>query len=459
MDEIRILSQPFPGYGFPRESIERGFEENPHVLVSQGTSTDPGPYYLGSGKPFVGYNPLKRDLEILITRALEHDAIFICSLIGSGSNIDLERGLKIVDEISEENKLRFEAAVISGEINKDWLKRKLKEGAETRRLVPHPKLPERLTEDDVDRSIRVVAQMGPEPIMKALDANVKFVFTGRALDTGLIVAVPLREGFSPALAYHMAKMIECGALCATPGTTSDPALGILRRDHFLVRCPNPLRKCTPTSCASHSFYERADPFREENPGGYLDITTARYEQYDERTVKVWGSRWVPTPYTIKLEGAAVSGYRTITIAGVRCPVIISKIDEIMPQVASFVKSQLLERGVKESDYRLMFRVYGKNGVMGPWEPQENVTSHEMCVIIDVVAKTQRLADDVCALARSTLLHWGFPERISTAGNLAFPFSPSDISLGEVYEWSIFHTIRIDDPLEPFPIKIVEFPRG
>lgn len=61
--------------------------------------------------------------------------------------------------------------------------------------------------------------------------------------------------------------------------------------------------------------------------------------------------------------------------------------------------------------------------------------------------------------RRSLLHQDFLGRISTAGNVAFPYSPSDIPMGGVYEFNIFHTIKIEDPVEPFPYKIVEFPRS
>ena len=56
---------------------------------------------------------------------------------------------------------------------------------------------------------------------------------------------------------------------------------------------------------------------EENPGGILDISSANYEQNDEQTVKVSGSRWIPAPYTLKVEGASQVGYRTICICGIR----------------------------------------------------------------------------------------------------------------------------------------------
>jgi len=63
------------------------------------------------------------------------------------------------------------------------------------------------------------------------------------------------------------------------------------------------------------------------------------------------------------------------------------------------------------------------------------------------------------MVRSTLLHYGYPDRISTAGNLAFPFSPSDIPAGEVFEFSVYHLMQVQDPCECFPLRVVEVGGG
>jgi hypothetical protein len=49
----------------------------------------------------------------------------------------------------------------------------------------------------------------------------------------------------------------------------------------------------------------------------------------------------------------------------------------------------------------------------------------------------------------------YPGRKAIAGNLAFPFSPSDIKAGEVFEFNVHHLVVVDDPLELFPIEIEE----
>ena len=72
--------------------------------------------------------------------------------------------------------------------------------------------------------------------------------------------------------------------------------------------------------------------------------------------------------------------------------------------------------------------------------------------MDIVGKTQQIADTVCALARSRMLHCDYEGRKSSAGNLAFPFSPSDIHVGDVYEFSVFHLAKVDSLLETVKIE-------
>jgi len=55
----------------------------------------------------------------------------------------------------------------------------------------------------------------------------------------------------------------------------------------------------------------------------------------------------------------------------------------------------------------------------------------------------------------TLLHLDFPGQFNNAGNLAFPYSPSEVNAGSVYEFSIYHLLKLADPLEPFKITLRE----
>ncbi len=445
MEEMRLLAPTaILGYGFPLDSFERGMEAKPHVIGVDAGSTDPGPYYLGKGKSFTDRTAVKRDLQIILKAACAANIpVVIGSAGGSGGLVHVDWNVAIVEEIAREMKLSFKMARIDAEFSHDEVLAKLKKGEVT--ALPGCK---ELEDEDILQSIRIVGQMGAEPVQKALRDGAQVIVAGRAYDPVCFAALPVMHGFDPGLALHLGKILECAAIAATPGSGRDCMLGILRKDHFLLRPLNKARRCTPESVAAHSLYEKSDPFHLHGPGGSLDLTETRYAQFDEQTVKVTGTRFVEAPYTIKLEAARKTGYRAVCITGTRDPVMIEKIEEII----AGIKESVADNFNLKEQFFLHFHLYGYRGVMGELEPLRS-KSHELGIIIETVAPTQEEANTILSFARSTMLHYGYPGRISTAGNLAFPYSPSDLEAGEVFEFSIYHLLNNIDPVTPFNIKI------
>jgi hypothetical protein len=295
--------------------------------------------------------------------------------------------------------------------------------------------------------------MGAEPFLKALaeSEGVDVVVSGRAYDPSPTAAMAIRAGFDPALAWHMGKIMECGALCAEP--VGRNVMGYLRRDHFEIEPLNPAERCTTASVAAHTLYEKTHPFRLAGPGGMLDLSQCKYEQVTDRRVRVSGSRFEPSKhYTVKLEGAKTSGYRSIFIAGARDPIFIAQIDDILAKVVAGTRAYFAE--VPEEAYRIIPHIYGKNGVMGELEPVKT-PAHELCIIVEVAAATQSLATAICGKARTSLMHVPYPGRIATAGNLASPFTPLEIPLGQACEFNVYHLMTVDSPTALFPIKYEE----
>jgi hypothetical protein len=73
-------------------------------------------------------------------------------------------------------------------------------------------------------------------------------------------------------------------------------------------------------------------------------------------------------------------------------------------------------------------------------------------MFEVIAKTQSEASALCSSVRSTFMHYGYEGRKSTAGNLAFPFAPSDVEFGAVYEFSVYHLMETVNGKALFPIE-------
>ncbi|MCL2671507.1 MAG: DUF1446 domain-containing protein [Clostridiales bacterium] len=450
MEEFRILSTTaILGYGFPLASFEEGMRRKPHLIAVDAGSTDPGPYYLGAGVSFTDRDAVKRDLEIMIAAGVAHGIpVVIGSAGGSGGAPHLERDREIIEEIAREKGLSLRLAVIHSELDKAFLQGELQAG----RITPLEPAPP-LSAEALAASSRVVAQMGVEPFLAALQSNPDVVLAGRAYDPACFAALAIARGYDMALSLHIGKILECAAICAVPGSGSDCMFGYIGADYFRLEPLSPARKCTTLSVAAHTLYEKSNPYILPGPGGHLDLHACSFAQETENTVTVRGTKFVPSePYTVKLEGARRVGYRTVSVAGTRDPVMIAEIDAITAGVRARVADNF--RG-KIEDYHLRFIIYGRDGVMADMEPHPVTDNcHELGIIIEATAATQKEADTICASARSTMLHFGYEGRRSTAGNLAFPYSPSDFHAGEVYEFSVYHLLRTDEPADLFPVEVL-----
>ena len=445
-EEFRILSATaILGYGFPLASFEEGMKRRPHLIAVDAGSSDPGPYYLGAGVSFTDRGSVKRDLSIMLGAAVEHGIpVVVGTAGGSGADVHLEWCLEIIREIAKERGLHFPMAKIHAEVPREIVLKAMREG----RVSPLGPAPE-LTEEALAATTRVVGQMGLEPIQKALLGGAQVVLAGRAYDPSCFAALPVAKGYDRGLAIHLGKILECAAIAATPGSGSDCMFGYLGEDYFRVEPLSPNRRCTTLSVAAHTLYEKTNPYLLPGPGGVLSLEHASFEQQTDRIVKVKGSRFLPGKCQIEREGAKKIGCRTVSIAGARDPVMLQKIDEIIGGVRARVKDNFRDA---DFDYRLDFKVYGRDGVMGALEPNPVVEGHEIGLVIDALADTQGHADTICSFARSTMLHYGYEGRRATAGNLAFPYSPSDFHAGDVYAFSVYHLIDVDDPCELFPAE-------
>jgi len=446
-EEFRILAPTaILGYGFPVSSFEAGMQRNPHLIAVDAGSTDPGPYYLGAGVSFTDRDAVKRDLEIMILAGFPRKIpIVIGSAGGCGGDTHLAWCREIVEEIAAEHSLSLKLALIGSQLDHNFLQGELKSGNITP-LEPAPPL----TAEELSATTNVVAQMGVEPFIEAFTGEPDVIVAGRAYDPTCFAALPIRRGYDEALSLHLGKILECASIAATPGSGSDCMIGYIGDDYFRVEPLNPARKCTTLSVAAHTLYEKSDPYILPGPGGHLDLTACEFIQETDSCVRVTGTKFVTSArYTVKLEGAKPIGYRTVSIAGTRDPIMISQIDAIVEAVRERVADNFKDLHL---DYHLHVHLYGKNGVMGNLEPTPTTAGvHELGIVIEATAPTQAIADTICAFARSTMLHYGYPGRRATAGNLAFPYSPSDFRGGAVYEFSVYHLLHTKDPASLFPV--------
>src|SRR5512144_123540 len=111
------------GYGIPARSMERGLARDPAVLALDAGSTDPGPYYLGAGVPFVNRRAAKKDLVMILDAARARGIpVLIGSAGGGGGRPHVEWTLDLYRELCRERGYRFRTAVIDAEVDRAWLR-------------------------------------------------------------------------------------------------------------------------------------------------------------------------------------------------------------------------------------------------------------------------------------------------------------------------------------------------
>jgi hypothetical protein len=213
--------------------------------------------------------------------------------------------------------------------------------------------------------------------------------------------------------------------------------------------------CTPQSVSAHMLYENADPFRMREPAGTLDTSTATYHALDDRRVRVEGSRFeIADRHTIKLEGAALTGYQTILISGIRDPAVLSHFDEWLRTLTAFLDTRApLVLGLDPGAFDMSTRCYGYNGVLGDLEPDVNLGPlREVGLVFIATAADQATATRVAKFANPYLLHMPSPGATHLP-SFAFLSSPAETERGPIYEFVLQHAVYVTSPSELHPCTI------
>ncbi|MEE1939787.1 acyclic terpene utilization AtuA family protein [Streptomyces sp. TRM 70361] len=453
MDSVRVLAPTgMLGAGFPEATVERGLALGADVISVDAGSTDSGPYYLGSAQPKTTRAAVARDLRVLLRAAADAGIPLIvgsCGTSGTDAGVDWIAG--ITAGILADEGLDLRVARVYSEQEAGTLTEHLEAG----RIRALPPLGE-LRAETLESCTHIVAMMGHEPIVAALEAGAQVVLAGRATDTAVAAAYPLMKGMPAGPTWHASKIIECGGQC-----TTDPRAGgvlaTIDADGFTIEPLDPAVSCTPILVAAHMLYETVNPFQMREPDGTLDVREAAYTALDDRRVRVEGSRFhVADQHTVKLEGARITGYETMSFSAIRDPHILENIDDWSDLLRTMIRQRVAQTlGLGEDKYDFDVRLYGHNAVLGDLEPVQGAP-REVGVMLLVSAPEQSTATAVAKIANPLMLHLPTPD-MNYLPSLAFATSPAETERGPAYEFVLNHTVDSITPTDMFRIEIEEAP--
>ena len=91
--------------------------------------------------------------------------------------------------------------------------------------------------------------------------------------------------------------------------------------------------------------------------------------------------------------------------------------------------------------------------MGELEPNRDRPAHELCILVQGVAPTAEMAEELTMIGTRQMFYARLPEVKGSAGSVAFALDEV-LRASPAYRWTLNHTLRCDDPLELFPTHIV-----
>ncbi len=434
------------GLNYDKTALERGLWMKPDIIAIDGGSTDSGPAYLGEGVSKYARASTKTEWKGLMEARAKAGVPLVIGTSGTcGTDSMVNWMFEITAEIARE--LGQNIKVVTLKSSQDPTATAEAFG----RITPLPQAPE-IDARSVAECTNIVALAGAEQINAALQTGADVIIAGRTTDTAIIAALPLSNGDHAGAAWHGAKIGECGALCA-----SNPQSGVIVVDFddtgFTVTPLADGAKATPHTVSAHMLYENSDPFILVEPGGHLDVTAARYVALDDTSVRVTGSRWVPSKnYTVKLEGARVAGYQTVLMALLRDRRYVENAQAWADDIETKCTAKIAERlGV--TDYTLELRLIGQSASFGNLETRRDPPL-EIGVMAIATAPTQALAADIAKMVDPYLLHHPLTQN-EEQPTFAFPFSPAAIPRGAVYEFCLNHVLELDHPMDAFAMEVHE----
>lgn len=450
-DILRIIS-PNGHLGFAptkEESFWIGAKTKPDYYCCDSGSDDIGPVPLGADKCASHPEWQKHDLELMLLAAREQNVPMIIGSSGdTGTNSRVDMYVEFIREIAKKHNMKkFKLAYFYSEVDKEYLRKKMLNGEVIEGLDSRSDL----TIEELDKTDRIVAVAGVHPFIKALEMGADVIIGGRSSDACVFAAPAIYEGFPENIAYYCGKVLECASFCAEPYGAKESVIGTITKDDVKVTAMHPDQRCTIASVAGHAMYERTNPYFEYVAGGMMDMTDCVYEQFDEKTCRITGAKFIPIEgkIKVKLEGSGKVGERYLGMAGIRDPYTIQNIDKVI----EWAKSQVKERH-PNSEYHLSYRIFGKNGVMGDLEPIKETKSHELLVVVEGVAPDKKVAEEVALIGTRQIFYARLPEVKGTAGTAAFVLDEV-VEVSPAYQWTMNHVVAVDDPLELFPVKMIE----
>src|SRR5260221_5604371 len=173
-DVIVLVPTGMLGAGVRREHIRYGIAAGAQAIAADSGSTDSGPSYLARGVSKMNRESIKRDLDILMDESFRARIPLLIGTCGtSGTDAGVDWTLDIAIEVARDLGIAPKIACLYSEQTAADLVSKNGRGKITSLPPMGP-----VTDEVLESCEHIVALMGPEPYVAALQADGRIIFGG-----------------------------------------------------------------------------------------------------------------------------------------------------------------------------------------------------------------------------------------------------------------------------------------
>jgi hypothetical protein len=148
----------------------------------------------------------------------------------------------------------------------------------------------------------------------------------------------------------------------------------------------------------------------------------------------------PAPeFRVKLEGAGKVGERYVGMVGIRDPYTIANVDEVIEWARARCASASATIGVRAALHRL--RPRRRDGRARAVKRQP---AHELCILVQGVAPTREMAEEVCMIGTRQMFYARLPDVKGSAGGVAFAIDEV-LRASPAHGGRSNHTLRCEHP--------------
>ena len=292
-------------------SFRIGVDAGPDIIAADSGSDDVGPGPLGSD---TSTSPLElADAGPGGDAARHRASASVPMIIGSagdtGTNSRVDLYAEDHPRAGGKHRLApFKLGWFYSEVDREWLRRKIRSGDAVTGLDARPDL----DEAELDATDRIVAMAGVHPFIKLLDMGADVIIGGRSSATAPIFAAPAIRARLPRGAVVLPRqgarmrVVLRRALRRQGDGAGRDHRGRRARSPRCIRTsaarspPSPGTRCTSAPTPTTSTW----------PAARSTCAHCRYEQVGPKTTRVTGPRFIPAERVrVKLEGAGKVGER------------------------------------------------------------------------------------------------------------------------------------------------------